>query len=208
MMMDMIDVNSDEKFLEFCNYIQPIVNSCAGFIKTDGDFVHVMGNIILESADGCFLNVIDLPVSYNYRMTGKCNVLLSAKEEADKMNLVKNLEYYGSWSKSQEMLYLFNQYYNMISTGYSIVYSEDDAYNIPGFGEAVSSINYSMIPVVDWNQNMHMLSVSKSIIPLNKGDTCKVLIYDKRDGIYTTEYRVYKKKFKLYMSIYYNTIKL
>ena len=207
-MIEMIDVNSNEKFLEFCNYIQPIVNSCAGFIKTDGDFIHVMGNIILESADGCFLNVIDLPVSYNYNMTGKCNTLLAAKEESDKMNLVKNLEYYGSWTKSQEMLYLFNQYYNIMPNEFDIVYGEDDAFNISGFGNAVSSIAYSMIPVVDCNRNMHMLSVSKSIIPLNKGDTCRVLIYNRLNGIYTIEYRIYKKKFKLYMSIYYNTIKL
>lgn len=205
--LNIVDVDTPEKTIEFCNYLQSIVNSCSGFIKTKGDFYHVMNAVIMSSEDRCFLSIVDIPISYNFRLTGKCGALLSIKDDQIKSNVSKYLNYYGATTRGNELLNLYNEYYNNLSI-YEMVYHEENAYNIPGFENAVSKTDLSLIPVVDKYGIMHMINSSKSITPLNKSDTCSVSIYKKTDTIYTVEYRIFKKKFKLYMSIYFNIIKL
>ena len=56
-------MNSD--FKEFCSYIQPILNSCSGFIKTDGYMTHFPGVIVTMDADQTFYGIIHIPVIYN-----------------------------------------------------------------------------------------------------------------------------------------------
>ena len=57
--------------VDFCNYVQPIVNGCAGFIKTDGYMTHIPGTIIMMSSDETCCAIIHIPVIYNIYITNK-----------------------------------------------------------------------------------------------------------------------------------------
>lgn len=206
--LGMIYVDSEKKIIEFCDYIQPIVNGCGGFIKTVGDFAHFPGCLILQSNDISFLSIIELPKYYSIRISGKCNTLLSLKEDLLKINIIDKLAYLGNFNKYHEMLNNYNKYYDLTTNSNNIiVLSIDDMYAVNGFEEMSKSTDISHIMLTDYEGINHIIYVSKIITPLVKGDTCKFILYKNIiNNIYTVEYRIYKKKFKLNMSVFFNII--
>ena len=70
----------NDNFEDFCNYIQPIINSCSGFIKTDGYMVHFPGTIVIMDADQTFYGIIRIPVIYVFKFTAIINDFMSMKK--------------------------------------------------------------------------------------------------------------------------------
>ena len=84
-------------YVDFCNYVQPIVNGCAGFIKTDGYMTHIPGTIIMMSADETCCAIIHIPVIYNIYMTSIINTFLAIKTP-EYQSIFPRLIYFNGWN--------------------------------------------------------------------------------------------------------------
>ena len=197
-------MNEGIDYVEFCKYVQPIVNGCSGFIKTVGFFVHIPGVLMLMSDDESFVSIINIPVIFNCTLYGYINSLLGCKEEEQQRNLPENIYYTGSNIKANKLIDYYSRY-KTIENVSQLLYSELDCNNIPGFTEMVGKTDFSTINVTD-GTNVFRIPVSKTITPINKGDSVSIKIF--RDILYpdigVVKYITYKKKYKLPIELYFN----
>lgn len=196
-------------YIEFCKYVNPIITSFAGFIRTTGYVTHIPGYIIMMSDDESFINIIKIPIIFNIMITAKINDLLKLKDENSMMNLFQNTYFLGSNIKCNNCINYFNTYNNIDSKSVCI-YSEDDCYNINNFSVVSSNTEIGYINVSNGIKNF-MVPASKSITNLNKADKVGLKIYNyiinqDDNNIKTIRYSLYKNKFKLIADIYSNII--
>lgn len=198
------------EMIEFCNYIQPIIKGCAGFIKTDGYFTHIPGCIMMISMDQTVFSFVKIPLNVDIVLSGNINRFLGLTDE-EKDDPIRSLYYFGYNILMNKMINTYKNFEN-ISRSRTPVLSEDDCYNLEGFTEAVAGSGISFINVSDGQYN-YRLYASKSITPLNKADTCKLDIYPYESDNFvmipnqrTVRFTVYKKKFNLVVEIFYNIL--
>ena len=197
-------MNNRQEILDFFKYVQPIVNSSLGFIKTEGYFTHFPGVIVAMSSDETYCAIIHIPVIFNVYMTAQISTFLQLKTP-DVQNL-ENLYFVGYNVKNVSMMNYFNQY-NGIDEKTECIYSEPDCFNIPRFEECMSSSNISSVIVSD-GAKYYVVPASKSITQAAKADTVSLKIYNnpRSPFVKTVRYTVYKKKFKLPVDIYSNIL--
>lgn len=203
-------VPDKEFLLDFCKYTQPIVTGCAGFIRTDGYVLHTPGLLLFMSYDECFFSIVRIPVIYNIIFISSIRKFLANKEDEDRMNILENTYTLGNNLIMEKMLKYYEIYKDIPIISYKY-YEEPNCYNIPGFSEYSSSSSYDIgwIELIDNNKTLYRVPASKLITPLNKDDTCSIGIYEcahtnYRDTKRTVMYEMYKKKFKLYVDIFFN----
>lgn len=196
----------DQNLIDFCTYVQPIVNSCAGFIKTDGYMVHVPGLILYMSADEMCCGKIDIPVIFDIYMTSNINTFLALKTPEQQSAMWENIYFVGHNIKRDHLMYYYS-IFNNLDTNNRKIYHEPDCYNIPGFDNIVSKTDIGCINVSDGSTN-YRVPASKSITSLSKGDLASLTIYDSigAPNVKTIRYTMYKKKFKLTIDIYSNIL--
>ena len=202
---------SQSELLDFCNYIQPIIKGCAGFIKTDGYFTHIPGIISMISMDETVFSFVKIPLIKDIILSGNINRLLGLSNE-EKSDPIKSLYYFGYNVLMNRMINTCRKFDN-IDNLRTPAFSEDDCYNLSGFSECVGKSDISFINVSDGQYN-YRLYISKSILPLNKADKCKLEIfpYEEDDGTImipnqrTVRFTVYKKKLNLNIEIFYNIL--
>lgn len=200
-----------QKNLEFCNYLQPIISSCSGFIRTDGFVHHFPGFLLMMSFDESYLSVISLPVIFDKYMTARINDFLGLKEDPQKSRY-EDYIYFTGWNMKRDRMLNAFHYYITIEQQTQQVYHEPDCYNIPGFTEAVGSSTISTLNVSDLTSN-YRIYAGKPITPLNKGDTASLDIFKPtlitgQNDYRIIRYNVFKKKFKLNVFIYANILVL
>lgn len=191
---------------EFFSYVQPIVNGCGGFIKSEGYMTHFPGVIVMMSADETTCAIIHIPMIFDVYMTADISRFLQLKEPKDQ--LLENL-YFTGWNiKGQHLMNYYNLY-DGIDNKAPCIYSEPDCFNINGFEDAVSNSSIGNVRVSD-GSSYYRIPASKSIVPITKSDTVSLRIYNcVYDGLHhvrTIRYSVFKKKFKLNVDIYSNII--
>ena len=196
-------------YIDFCKYVNPIITSFAGFIRTSGYVTHIPGYIIMMSDDESFINIIKIPIIFNIMITAKINDLLKLKDKNSMMNLFQNTYFLGSNIKCNNSINYFN-IYNNIDNKTICIYSEDDCYNINNFSVVSSNTEIGYINVSNGIKNF-MVPASKSITNLNKADKVGLKIYNyiinqNDNNIKTIRYSLYKNKFKLIADIYSNII--
>lgn len=194
-------------FKEFCSYIQPILNSCSGFIKTDGYMTHFPGVIVTMDADQTFYGIIHIPVIYNLYFTCIISDIMAMKKPENQ--IFENLYFSGNNIKGNTLLRAFELFDN-IDSKVRCIYYEPDCYNINGFTtvSAVSSIGSVNVFTAS---DRYRIPASKAITPLSKGDTASLRIYDYvvnpiDPGVKTIRYSMFKKKFKLAVDVYSNIL--
>lgn len=196
-------------YVDMCEYLQPLVNSCSGFIKTKGYITHIPGVVLLMSADETFFSIINIPVIFNITFTANINKFLFNKEEELQKNILSNTYFLGNNQVYMKMIRYYDMYRNAT---YNTIYHNDNCLDIPGYYDGVIQSDIKMMNIITIN-NRFMVPVSKAITPLNKGDECSITIYD---YIYqdiigdkaTVKYQLYKKKFKIMVEIFFNILKL
>ena len=196
-------------YIDFCKYVNPIITSFAGFIRTSGYVTHIPGYIIMMSDDESFINIIKIPIIFNIMITARINDLLKLKDKNSMMNLFQNTYFLGSNIKCNNSIKYFN-IYNNIDNKTICIYSEDDCYNINNFSVVSSNTEIGYINVSNGIKNF-MVPASKSITNLNKADKVGLKIYNyiinqNDNNIKTIRYSLYKNKFKLIADIYSNII--
>ena len=189
---------------EFVEYIQSIVKSCAGFIRTDGNFLHVPGSIFMMSDDNTVVSMIDIPVKNDIVFGGNINTFLKIDgiESLDDLN--RKLYFIGS-NILMDRLRTSYGLYNHIFSNKIPAEVEDDCNIIPEFETASQSPDMVPIKYIGKNGNRYILYVSKWLLPMNKGDSCGLKIYENYE-LLTICYPIHKKKLKLDVNIIYNTI--
>lgn len=180
------------------NYLYPIISGCGGFIKSDGYVMVRCNTVVLMTYDRAFLSVIPInPINLVYIALIKDFV--NAKNDPE--NFITNTHFNGNMLVYYEMESKYELYTNTIQDNI-MEYHEDDIYNIPKFEDhmKVSGFHWTSFGV---NGVCYKLMVSKSIFPINKGDTCSVSIFNMHnDNTRILKYRIYKKKLKVYTDIY------
>lgn len=193
---------------EFCSYIQPILTSCLGFVKTDGYMSHIPGAILAMSADETVFAVIKIPVIFDVYMTAQINKFMQLKTPEEQEDMFNRI-YFTGWNiKNTSLLQYFNTYESVEQR--CTIFEEPDCFNIPGFNEAVSSTLIGNVKVSN-GLRMFIIPASKSITNLNKSDTVNLKIYDcafdpSRLDVKTVKYTMFKKKFKLNIDIFANIL--
>lgn len=196
-------------YIELCKYINPIITSYAGFIRTTGYITHIPGYIIMMSDDESFISIIKIPIIFNIVFVAKINDLLKLKEENNMLNLLNLTYFLGSNIILDKMINYWN-IYNDIDNKCNCIYSEDDCYNIDNFSIMSSNTNIGFINVSNGIKNF-MIPASKSITNLNKADKVSLRLYNyinnqNNESIKTIRYILYKNKFKLVADIYTNIL--
>ena len=197
----------NDNFEDFCNYVQPIINSCSGFIKTDGYMTHFPGTIVIMDADQTFYGIIRIPVIYVFKFTAIINDFMSMKKPEQR--IFSNL-YFSGWNVKHDALIRAFDLFNGIDNKVQCIYYEPDCYNIDGFTGTVASTSISKINV-STDSSRYIVPSSKAITPLSKGDTASLRIYDYILNpldyrVKTIRYSVLKKKFKLAIDIFSNIL--
>lgn len=193
--------------IDFCNYLQPIINSSSGFIKTNGYMSHIPGTILMMSEDEMVFSIINIPIIYDKYIYSSINSFLGLKDDESKSDMIKNIYFTGSNIKNNHLLSYYNNYFD-IDNKLRCIYYEPDCYNILGFEDISSNVNISKINVIV-GQRLYRIPASKSITPLNKADSASLRIYETNNKeISIVKYTVFKKKFKLSVDIFFNIITL
>ena len=200
-------MNKDKGIFE---YLQPIINVSAGFMKTDGYMLYMpTGVLVLIDENEMYCGIIeglDCKIPYTSNIMAKTNSFMSLKnpENQDIDNL-----YFTGWNiKYNHMLYCYLQYHN-IDSKVNCIYDQIDS-NVNGFQELVSQSNIQNlnIPI---DSLLCRLPVSKSITNRVKGDSVRLQIYDyisqpENNQIKTVKYSLFKKKFGLVINIFTNIL--
>lgn len=197
----------DINMVEFCKYLQPIVNGCAGFIKTDGFMLHTPGHIYMMSADETFFSHIEIPAIYNIMLVANINSFLRCKESEQQEHVLENIQFFGSNIKAGSLLKYAEDYVINIDQSMVCDYYEPDCMNSEEFREKVNSSTEIGYIVKHGCYDWYRIPVSKCITPINKGDICELKIYryiGNIDNKRLVRYIVHKKKMKLDINIYCN----
>lgn len=188
--------------------IQPIINSCAGFIKTDGYMTHIPGFILMMDASESYFSIIRLPFTEYTLILAEINTLMSLKTP-DKRADVNSLYFSGNNLVYNKLMSYYNRY-NDIDCKSKCVYSSPNCMDLVGFKDAVSESIIGKMNVSDGRYN-YLIPVSKAITPITKADSVSLNIYDSNDtldSIRTVQYIIKKKKFKVIIEIFSNIMLL
>ena len=191
-----------DSIIDFFNYIQPIINACAGFIKTDGYMMYKNGVLIMMDSEEMYCSIIILPIVHDISITAKINTFMSLKTDEDRCNYL-SLLYFTGWNIKEMKLQTYFLRYSDLSK-YKCVYNEPNCYNINGFDEAVGKSTIDNVKIVN-DYRFYIIPVSRAITPLTKQDRLSIYIYN--DTITNIlHYSMYKKKFNIVVNIYCNII--
>lgn len=188
--------------------IQPIINSCAGFIKTDGYMTHIPGFILMMDASESYFSIIRLPFTEYTLILAEINTLMSLKTPDKRADV--NILYFSGNNLVYNKLMSYYKRYNDIDCKSSCVYSSPNCMDLTDFRNAVSESTIGKINVSDGRYN-YMIPVSKAITPITKADSVSLNIYnynDTLDNIRTVQYIIKKKKFKVTIEIFSNIMLL
>lgn len=187
---------------EFVEYVQSIVKSCAGFIKTDGNFLHVPGTIYMISDDCTVLSKVNIPLLNQTVFGGNINTFLKISSPEDMENITRSLYPLGNNLLMQRMIEQCGRYDAVLSLA-PIEY-EEDCTLIPYFDELSQDGEMNPLKYMG-GTGQYILYISKWLLPMNKGDLCKLSIYNNGE-LKTVCFTVHKKKMKLDVQIMYNII--
>ena len=202
-----------EELIDFCKYLQPIMNACSGFIKTNGYMLHVPGRVMMMSADETVFAYINIPVMYNIILMADIGAFLRAKEEDEQADILRLTYFLGSNIKYDTLLKYNDMYGNRQLLPLNVYISEDDCLSgINGFEDLVKSSEISFMNVTD-GHHYYMIPVSKAITPITKSDMCKLEIIDYMSNPSdttkrTVHYTTFKKKFKIEIELFLNILVL
>ena len=178
-------------------YLAPIVNSCSGFIKTEGYVLAKYNNIIFMSSDGCVLSFTETNTVVSPTIFAKSRTFLGCSKDPE--NFINNTYTIGNNLIMNNMEDLYN----------TPIYSYNDIVSNSIFSQAIGKkasdgISWFTIPVSDTGYQIK-IPVSKILTPLNKSDKCNLHIYI--DGqFYIPRYEIYKKKFNLTFNVIFRGI--
>lgn len=197
----------NEEAINFCNYIKPILNSCTGFIKSDGYVTHFPGTLVAMNEDETQCCIIKIPVIFNFYMTAIIRKFLSLKSPEEFSNFEKETYFLGWNIKRQNLIRYFEEYSNIDNTC-ACIYHNPNCYDLNNFSEIVSNVDIGRMNVITCPDQYFMIPVSKSITPLSKSDTVGLRIYKRSDyqNISTIRYTMFKKKFNLTVDMFMNCI--
>ena len=197
----------NNNFIDFCSYAQPIINSCSGFIKSDGYMTHFPGVIIMMDVDQTFYTIIHIPVIYNLYFTAIISDFMAMKKPEDQ--IMEKL-YFNGWNVKNDYLIRAYGLFDDIDNKVRCVYYEPNCYNINGFESNASKSIIGNVNVFT-NDSRFRIPASKAITPLSKGDEASLRIYDyiinpSDNNVKTMRYTFRKKKFKLAVDVYSNIL--
>ena len=196
----------------FCSYIQPILNSCLGYIKSDGFFTHIPGYILAMSADETTFAVINIPVIYEIYVTAYIPRFMQLKTPEEQENLFNEV-YFTGWNMKRDSLIQYNQKYGA-TMSVAPIYEEPNVFNIPNFDQISKQTSIGNVTIFGDNK-CYLIPASKSITPISKSDSCSLRLYNcmlnhidqnQYSNIKTLRYTLFKKKFKLNVDIYMNIL--
>ena len=190
---------------EFIKYLQSVVKSCSGFTKTDGNFLHIKGCLYTISDDYTVITKIKIPLEHDVIFGGNINYFNNLETEDELENAINIMSNILGNSLLLKRLWDTCKNYEEPSLLFAnrIAY-EEDCFDIPGFITLSNSPFMSPLTYIT-NNKKYMLYISKWLLPINKGDTCKLAIYSNY-GFDTVVYTIHKKKLKLDVQIIYNII--
>ena len=199
----------NNNLIDFCSYIQPIVNGCLGFVKSNGYMTHFPGTIVAMSSDETVCVIIKIPVVYDVYMTSSIGRFLQLKTPEEQLNLFNEI-YFTGWNIKQNSLIKYFNIYSKLNDYGNCIFEEPNCMNIPNFPECVSLTSINNVNISDGIFN-YKIPVSKSITQLSKADSLNLRLYncafDKNNiNIRTVRYNMYKKKFKLNVDIFTNIL--
>ena len=195
---------TNNNFAILIERIQPIINSCAGFIKTDGYMTHIPGFILMMDASESYFSIIKLPFTEYTIILAEINTLMSLKTP-DKRANADNLYFNGNNLVYNKLISYYSMY-NDIDNKSECIYSSPDCMRLDGFNENVSMSTIGKINVSD-GKNNYRIPVSKAITPITKNDSVSLNIYnspDTSDNIKIVQFIIKKKKFKVTIEIFSN----
>ena len=203
-MISLVYPISINELVEWYNYARPIVSACSGFTKTDGFMVwEANGTLSILSNDKGWLYVVTglRPTPVNLA----CNVIKFARTKDDPNNLINNTNTLGDNIISREVLNFKNKYSPYILNQIESIF-ETDMFEMDGFDDAIQRKASQSIPSLKFcdKYGRNMVYASKSITPLNKGDTAKLYIYDDVSGfdnVSVFKQVVHKKKYNININI-------
>jgi hypothetical protein len=201
----------NQEYIDFCNYIKPIVTGCSGYIRTNGYMMHKPGSLVLLSSDETTIAIVPLGVIFNIKYTCHIGDFLKLKTDEEMSNF-QELCYFLGWNTIEDRIdKYFSIYMNLIKYGL-LEYEYNNCLELPTFSLNVASSEIHYINIPNGN-SFYRIPVSKAITPLNKSDTCDLKVYKyvmdpTNDRIKTIRYSVYKKKFKLSFDVYMNVLVL
>lgn len=223
-------MNSDK--VELINYIQPILSSCSGFIKTDGYMTHFPGTVVIMDADEMYCGIIKIPVIYDVFLTAKINTLLSIKTNPETvtrtgycpdLNVILNISispasvdeqikalYFTGWNIKAQNLIRYYDLYSDIDSKVKCIYHEPNCNDIDNFSDVNSHTEIRHVNIID-GSSYYRIPVSKAITTGTKSDTIGLYIYDYivdplNPQIKTSRYSIYKKKFKVTVDLFSNIL--
>lgn len=200
----------NQGLIDFCKYVQPIINSCSGFIKTDGYMTHFPGVLITMSRDETQCCIIKIPVIFDVHMTAIINKFLSLKTPEQQSNMMEEI-YFTGWNIVNQTLINYFRKYDSVENSHFPIFFSKDCYELNSFGEMVTNTDIGNINVVI-SPNMYCrVPVSKSVTPVSKSDTVSMTIYRDKEhyvlpGVLILRYTLFKKKFNLQVDMYLNIL--
>ena len=193
---------------EFLNYVAAIATRCSGFIRSVGYVTHRPGLLLMMNEQETFLVTVIIPVIYNLPFTAKIKDINNCKDfEGNEKDFYEFIYFSGYNQKELRCLDYFTGY-NAIKSN-RMIYYEDNIMNIPGVEEKILN-PIDRINIIH-NGVRYLIPIGKSITNLNKKDTCALSIYN---HIYnsnicnTVKYTIYKEKFKLYVDMWFNILRV
>ena len=197
-------MNMDQK--EIFNYLSPIVNSCAGYVKTNGFMVVIGDRLIMMSADRgsmVICNINPIPVIF----VSSINKFLGCKNRDEGSTFLTDIYFIGNNLVYNELISAANQYETFVNS-HTPIYEIDDMDTIEGFREGIDNKANDGITWINIglpNNLKYRCPVFKPITPLSKSDKCGIHIYEdiyNIDNIKIIVQDIYKKKFKLTYKTY------
>jgi len=195
--------------VEFYKYLQPIMNSSFGVIKSDGYMTHIPGTVMTMSDDESMFAFIKIPVIEDMYLTSIISKYIGLKEIDENIDLNSTL-YFSGWNVKRDRLINLYNIYSGIENKVRCLYYSPNCNTIPGFTEAVSTPNIMTMNVSDGMYN-YRIPVSKSITSISKSDNVELRIYDcvynpMNCNVKTVHYRIFKKKFKIFIDVFVNIL--
>lgn len=178
------------------DFLYPIITGCAGFIKSNGS-VYIDNNIVyMLSEDKCFFSIVRLPIDTGIRYINNISTFVSCKQNPNDIKI--HPRFFGS-------NILIQDYYRLITlfndiTNNSVKEYDSEIYDIYS---NIKDNNIIWTDVVNGN-TMYKIYSDKSIFPINKGDSCRLNVFNNIQD-QSTKYMIYnirKKKLKCNVEIF------
>lgn len=179
-------------------YLSKLVSACSTVIKTNGYLCVFNDIIVMMSADRTIMATIPInPIGFEY--VSEIKQFLDCKNNPE--SFLECTHFFGYIQIYNEILNYFIQYHEGCDTN-TLEYKEDDMMVFQSFPDAVASSDVSWVTFSS-KSILYRMSISKCLLPINKGDSVGVEIYN----IYNDNTRVYKyiinkKKIKSTIMIY------